>query len=197
MVKRILPFASLLLPLALFVGALYKVRQLFDREEGLLGIGIMLGALATMAAIVGLMLKFWLLPTWGRAISERVYAGSYLPDEDPIVSLAQEIRKCRDWERMAEFEKRIMQDSSRARAWMEYFSLLSDVFQAKEAALQALLKGAEYVRSKEEKAMFLYRSALYCEKKLNDLRQARSLFEQAARRFPRTAYGKQAALRLS
>lgn len=185
------------LPIALFVMVLFKVRDFFDEGAALSGVGVMLGALVVLAVWEGVMFRFWLLPAWGRVISERVYGGSYTPDQDPLVALAARIREGHERELLPQLEQLVREDSRRARAWAELASVYTDEFHDNSAALKALLDGAEHVSGKEDRALFLCRAALMCEQRLHDRSHARELYEKAASKYPRTAYGRRAAEALS
>lgn len=188
---------NLLLPLLLFVVVLLRVREMFDEGEALVGILVTLGAVAVLAAWESALLRLWVLPVCGRAISERVYEGSYSPEDDPLVALAEHIRHEHDRALLSQLEVLVDRESSRPRAWSELASVLADEFHDYEAALQAFLTGATKVPRKEDRALFLCRAAHLCAAHLQDPTRAAELYAEAARRYPATAYGRQAARRSS
>ncbi len=193
--KLIFKLLNLLLPVALFVLVLPEVQRFFDNGESLIGVGIVLGSLAIMAVWEGLLLKLWILPACSRALSERVYSASYSPDEDPLVAMAERIRREHAVELMPEFEQLVRKEARRPRAWAELASLLTDELDKPEEALKAFLNGAEHVSRKEDKALFLCRAAHLCEKRLKNEAEAARLYAEAAAKYPGTAYGRKAAER--
>lgn len=195
--KRLLRAFCLLLPLALFVLVLLRVRTFFDEGSALSGVGLMLGALALLALSEGLMFRYWLLPLWGRAVSNNLYSGTYTPDQDPLVVLVERIRRHHDRELMRELHKLVERDAGRARGWAELSALYELEFHDYHSALQALLSGAEKVSSREDRALFLYRAALMCERRLENPRRVRELCNKAASNYPRTIYGMKAAAKLA
>lgn len=195
--QRIVRIAAMLLPLAVFCGVILYVRRLFGQGEALAGIVIALGSVAALALCEGLMLRFWLLPALGRAIGERLFIGGYTPGQDALLALAARIRKERDLSLLPELEKIVLQDATRSRAWIEWAAVLDEVARDPREARRALLQGAERVRGKEDKAMLLYRAARLSAARLGDAQLAHELYGQAANRFPRTAYGRQAAARMA
>ena len=197
MLGRIFCIANLLLPVGLFVGVLLKVRSLFDAGEAMLGIGVMLGALAVLAVWEGLLIRYLVLPSWGRKLGERLYAGSYTPDEDPIVALAARIRQEHATSLLPELEALVLRDARRVRGWTELAALFADEAGDLRAALQALLTGAGKAADKQDRAMLLYRAAHFCQSRLADRQQARELLQQAATRYPSTVYGQKAARELA
>lgn len=193
--SRFFQVLAALLPLALFVGGNLVVKDLFERGEGKDGIILMLLSLVALAVCEGLLFKLWLLPAWSRSLSERVYSGSYTPDQDALVVLIDRIRQEKDRLLLEDLARLVRQDATRARGWMEWAALLEDEFHDREEALKVLLDGAGHMRRKEDKAMFLYRAAHLCETRMGKVERARELYAEAAKTFPRTAFGQQAAAR--
>lgn len=126
---RFFQVLAALLPLALFVGGILVVRDLFEQGEGKDGIILMLLSLVALAVCEGLVFKLWLLPAWSRTLSERVYSGSYTPDQDALVVLVARIRQEQDRLLLEDLACLVRQDATRARGWMEWAALLEDVFQ--------------------------------------------------------------------
>ena len=190
--KRLLKVGNLLLPLVLFALVMLKIRSFFSEGEALTGLFVMLGALVVLVVWLGLLLRFCFLPVWGHMISERVYMASYSPDEDPLVALAGRIRREHDRELLPQFELLVRQESARPRAWTELANLLADEFRDPAAAVAALLRGAEQVPGKEDRALLLYRAARLCESRLQDSARAAEIYAEVAARYPATAYGRRA-----
>ncbi len=191
--KKLFRVLLFLLPLALFVLVILRVRVYFDNEDARTGIFIMLGALVVLAVWMGIMIRCWLLPAWGHFVGERVYMSSYSPDDDPLVAMAERIRREHARELLAEFEQMVHNDARRPRAWAELANLLADEFHDPAAAVQALLRGAQAVPRKEDKALFLCRAAHMRETRMHDSVGAAELYAEAAKKYPNTAYGRKAA----
>ncbi len=193
---RLFKFIVVLLPLAGFVWAVLRVRTLMDEGQGLLALACLLGALAALALVEGVIFKWWILPSVAGELGERVYAGgSYTPAEDALVVLVARIRQEKKRELLPELEKLVLADSRRTRGWQEYAHVLQDVFGDAPAALGVLRRGAACVRGKEDRAMLLCRAAYLAGDALRDAAQARELYSEAAQRYPRTVYGGFAAQR--
>lgn len=195
--KLLLKIGNLLLPLGLFALVMLWVRDYFSTGDARTGLFIMLGALAVLAVWLGLLLRYCYLPLWGHMLSERVYMAAYSPEDDPLVALAGRIRREHDKSLLPQFEQLVRLESARPRAWSELASLLADEFQDPAAALSVWLRGAEQVPRNEEKAMCLCRAAHLCETRLKDSARATRIYAEAANRYPATAYGRQAAQRLT
>lgn len=191
--KKLFRVLLFLLPPALFVLVVLRVRVYFDNEEALTGLFILFGALVVLAVWMGIMFRFWVLPVWGRFVGERVYMSSYSPDDDPLVAMAERIRQEHAHELFAEFEQLVKRDSRRPRAWAELATLLADEFNDPAASVHALLKGEKAVPRKEDKALFLCRAARMRESRMHDSVGAAELYAEAAKKYPNTAYGRKAA----
>ncbi len=180
-----------LLPLAAFVGVVLQVRALMDEGQGLFSLLCLLGALAVLALVEGVIFKCWILPPVAGELSERVYAGGgYTPAEDALLCCVGRIREERQRELLPELERLVLADARRARAWQEYAHVLCEVFADAPAALGVLRRGVERVRDREDRAMLLCRAAYLAQDSLHDAALAQELYREAAQRFPRTSYGK-------
>ncbi len=192
---RFAKLIAVLLPLAGFVFAVLQVRALMDEGQGLQAIGLLLASLVGLALVEGLLFKWWILPPIAGELGERVYAGgSYTPSGDRLLVLVERIRQEKDRDLLPELEKLVLADARRARAWQEYAHVQSEVFADAPAALAVLRRGAERVRGKEDRAMLLCRAAYIAR---HDSFLARELYEEAARKYPNTVYGKLARGKLS
>ncbi|MBQ9834930.1 MAG: hypothetical protein IJ985_04990 [Akkermansia sp.] len=191
--RRFFAILAVLLPVAGFVACLPEVRHFIDEGMVVYGMLLMFGALVIMTLLETLLFKWWVLPAWGRSISERLYAGTYAPEDDALVALADKIRQEKDEQLMPQLVRMVQRDSRRPRAWQELANLQLYEFSQPQEAVASLLQGADKVKAKEDRAFLLYRAAKTCEQHLNDAARAKDLYEQTARRFPRTTYGKLAA----
>lgn len=196
MLRRLFQLALILLPLGLFVAVLFVVQEQLDHDQVLLGLALLLAALALLALLEGLLFRYWILPDWGRALSERLYAGSYTPDQDPLASLVAQLAEEHDAQLLAKLEQLVRRDPRRVRGWLEWARLLAEEYGNPAGAVDVLLEGERRVRAKEDRAMLLCRAAHLCETRLKDTKKAEELHTAAARRYPRTTYGKLAQSRL-
>lgn len=195
MLRFLLKTAVILLPLIPFALGTQLIVDWMSRGETLNGILLLLGSLAALALTEGIIFRFWILPSWGQSLSERLYGGSYFPEEDELARLAAHIRRTEDISLLPNLQKLVLNQRKRARGWLELSRLQQDVAHDYEAALQSLLKGANSVSDTEERAMFLYRAGALAANKLQSPSRAHEYFSLAAEQFPRTTYGKHAAAR--
>ncbi|MCQ2372059.1 MAG: hypothetical protein MJ058_08435 [Akkermansia sp.] len=185
-----------LLPLVAFALGLLWVDHLFTAGEGLRGICWLIGMLALFALVEGIYLRRVLIPLWGEKVAERIYAGSYVPDEDPLVQLAERVRETRDEAQLAKLEKAVRAQGWRYRGWMELAAIQRDVFSNPAAACSTLQEGAAAVEDPQDAAMLLYRAAHVAEAAAHDAALAESLRRKAAADYPETVYGRKAAAEL-
>lgn len=187
----------LLLPVLAFAAVLLlPVRELMGAEnKGVLGIVVFLADLAALTVAETLLFRYWLLPRLGEAVGERVYGGSYVPEEDALVRLTARLHETRDRELLPELRALVLAQPRRVRGWTELARLYQDLFDDPAAARDTLLEGETHLRNKEERALLLVRAAQVCENGLHNPAAAQELYARAAERFPRTVYGKQAAER--
>ncbi len=195
MLRFLLKTAVILLPLIPFALGTQLIVDWMSRGETLNGILLLLGSLAALALTEGLIFRFWILPSWGQSLSERLYGGSYFPEEDELAQLAARIRRTEDTSLLPVMRGLVLNQRRRARGWLELNRLQQDIAHDNEAALQTLLTGADAVSDPEERAMFLYRAGALAADKLQSPARAAEYFSRAAAQFPKTTYGKHAAAR--
>lgn len=182
-----------LLPVACFAGLLVPVRILMGQEgQGSTAIALFLGGLALLALTEGLLFRFWLLPKIGESIGEKVYGGSYVPEEDALVCLIDKVRETRDRDLLPALRAMVEAQPRRVRGWLELARVQQDIFNDPRSALESLLEGERRIRDKEERAMLLVRAAQLCEGPLKNPAAAQEHYAAAAERYPRTVYGKKA-----
>lgn len=195
--RVLLRVLAVLLPLALFCLWVMSLEGEYAAAEGGRDIIVVvlkaLGALALLVILLAVMLRRWLLPLFGQKVSDALYAGTYLPGEDPLVVLVGRIASSSDASLLPELEALIKSDAGRLRGWQELARLQLEVFRDARASRDALLQGVECVRDSQDKALLLYRAAKLSESQLHDEGAARRFYEQAAARFPKTVYGKLSA----
>lgn len=182
-----------LLPVAGFAVLLLPVRVLMGQEgQGTTAIALFLGGLALLALTEGLLFRFWLLPKLGESIGEKVYGGTYVPEEDALVCLIDTVRETRDAEQLPALRAMVEAQPRRVRGWLELARVQQDIFNDPRSALETLLEGERRVRDKEERAMLRVRAAQLCENALKNPTAAQEHYAAAAERYPRTVYGKKA-----
>ncbi len=195
--RLLLKFVVVLLPLAGFVLLVFRMQEMLEAGERLQTLGWLLGALALLAIVEGLLFRFWLLPGFGEKLGERIYAGGYWPEDDPLLVLVERIRREKDPALLPQLEKAVLADARRMRGWQEMAHVLQDTFGRHEEALQLLRRGAGKVRPAEDRPMLLCRAAHIAATELRDPARAQALYREAAERYPRSTYGKLAASKLT
>lgn len=191
---------AVLLPMALFCLWVISLEGEYAAAENGREIIVVvlkaMGALALLVVLLAVMLRRWLLPLFGQKVSDALYAGTYLPGEDPLVVLVDRIASSSDASLLPELEALVRSDAGRLRGWQELARLQLEVFQDPGASRDALLRGVDNVRDGQDKALLLYRAGKLSVSHLHDEAAARHYYELAASRFPGTVYGKMAAQRL-
>lgn len=172
------------------------VQKYLAQGKGLIGILYMLAGLAVFSAIEIVICKFWLLPLMARSMSERLYAGSYLPEDDPLVVLVERITREHSRELLPELVRMVESDPRRVRSWLELARVLEGEFSDVPEAVRRLLQGAEAVHNKEDAAMLIWRAATMCARHSDRQSEASALFRRVAEQYPNTNYGRLAADRL-
>lgn len=195
-------FAQLLLvllPLSAYVcWLLYYVQRALSRGERWETALMVLGGLLALTVVEGLLFKLYLLPTWARALSERLYAGSYLPQDDPLAALVHQIESKKRPELIPDLIRLVESDPYRVRAWLELARLLEPVDAPQ--AVHHLLRGAEIIASRrlrsrssrEDTALLLWRAATLSQKYADLAHRAPAILEQLTAQYADTAYGKHA-----
>lgn len=171
------------------------VRAALARGERLGTALSLLAGLLVLALVEGLLFKLYLLPSWARSLSERLYAGSYLPEDDPLARLARRISAENRPDLLPELVRLVEADPQRVRAWLELARLLDEAHDTPQAA-EKLLQGSRAVRRREDAALLIWRAAVLLGKNTQLAPKARPLLEQLASSYPDTAYGQLAAERL-
>ena len=195
MLRFLIRTAAVLLPLFPFAYAAQVVLEWLSKGETLPGIILLLGSLAGLALVEGLIFRCWLLPIWAQSLGEKLYGGTYSPEEDELAQLTAQLRRSEDPALLPLMQQTVRKHRKRARGWLELARIYQDVMHDHKSALQTMLQGAEAVSDPEERAMFLYRAGALAADKLQSSSTASELFARAASSFPNTTYGKHAAAR--
>ncbi len=193
MVRRFIQLLVVLLPLGIFAAALQPVQQRLYGGHASQGILLLLVALLVLAVVEGLLFRYWILPGWCEKMAERLYAGSYLPQNDALARLVEHIDQSRDTAAMEKLQHMVRQQPQRLRGWLELARLQQELLADAAAARNTLEEAAEIIRAPEDAALLLYRASLLCTRGLNDPQAASRLLHQAAEKFPETVYGRRAA----
>lgn len=196
MLRRFFQLLAVLLPLGLFALALQPVQQRLYGGHATQGIILLLVALAVLAVLEGLLFRYWILPGWSEKVAERLYAGSYLPEEDALAQLADRIEREKDAALIPQLVCIVHAQAWRLRGWLELARLQQDILHDAPAALSTLEEAMHSVREPEDVALLMCRAAQLCEKSLQDDTAARSWWKRAAEKYPDTVYGRRAAARV-
>ncbi len=113
----------------------------------------------------------------------------YNSDQDELEQIVKRISASRDAQMMEELEVYCQSNPRRLRAWQEYARLLLELFEDAPAACELLERAVSRVRSKQDKALLLYRAGMICREHRNDEQEAQRFFSEAAKKYPRTTYG--------
>ncbi len=196
MLYRVFQMLVALVPLAGFALALQPVQERMFGGQATQGILLLLVALAVLAVVEGLLFRYWILPRWGDRVAERLYAGSYLPENDALAQLAERIMNENAPGLIPALEEMVRLQPGRLRGWLELAHLQQELLQDKASALRSLELGAASMRDPEDAALLLYRAGSLCRKDMHDSAAATHFFEQAASRYADTVYGRQSATSL-
>lgn len=189
--RHVLRLLLALIPFYVFVWwMLGPVSKRLYGAEPLNGILMLVAGVVVLGVLEGYIFKTWLLPIWARAMSERLYAGSYLPDDDPLVVLSTRIITEHRHDLVPELERLVMADRRRVRAWLELARVLEDELKDNSHAARQLLCGAEAVRSKEDAAFLMWRAAMIYKKNESSRAGAREVCSSIVQRYPRTQYAR-------
>lgn len=195
MLRRFFQLLAVLAPLGAFALALQPVQQRLYGGHATQGIVLLLVALVILAVLEGLLFRYWILPGWSEKIAERLYAGSYLPEDDALARLADRIETEKNAALIPALEKLVHEQSWRLRGWLELARLQQDVLHNATAALQTLEDATRHIREPEDAALLMFRAAQLCEKSLHDEASAQNWLKRLAEQHPHTVYGRRAAAR--
>ena len=196
MLQRFLKLLAVLVPLALFALALQPVQQLMYGGRATQGILLLLVSLVVLAVLEGLLFRYWILPGWSEKMAERLYAGSYLPQEDALAQLIDRIDSGKDASLLPQLEQLVRSQKWRVRGWLELARLQWELAHDVSAALRIFEEAVSAVSEQEDLALLMYRAARLCEKSQPDSAASRRWLQRAADMYPGTVYGRRAAARL-
>lgn len=196
MIRRAAQLLVAFIPLMLFAGVVKGLAWFGLVQSQLWWVVTLLGGLLVVSIAEVLLFKMWLLPSWAQAISERIYAGNYVPEDDPLVALSQKIISEHRSELLPELEKIVRSDAQRTRGWLELARVcLAEQHDSLRAA-EHLLKGAESVRDKEDAAMLMWRAFTLLNREEKCQQRATEICRSITEKYPSTNYGRLASEKL-
>ena len=129
-------------------------------------------------------------------MAERLYAGSYTPENDALARLVERLVNEKDAALLPELRALVLRQPRRLRGWLELARLQQELQHDAAASVATLEEAATAVREPEDAAMLLYRAGTLCESALQNPARAREIWQRAADVYPATVYGAKAAVRL-
>lgn len=192
MLRLLFQLVVAMVPLGAFVAVLPLVQQRLYGGQTTLGILMLLGALALLAVLEGLLFRYWILPDWSSHMAERLYAGSYSRDDDALACLVERIEREKNKELMPALARIVRAQSWRTRGWLELARLQLELLHDSQAALHSLELGSSAVKNREDAALLMYRAARLCEQSLHDDAAARTWLQKVVSAYPDTVYGQRA-----
>ena len=141
---------------------------------------------------VWLVVKY-LLPVMGDLGTKTLYSSNITTDEEVLVDAARRMLNSGDPQGALELLERYRKENSGlVRSWLMESSLLNDMRRYADS-VEVLQEGLESRRwRKEDRALFLYKIGVIYDSQLNNPDKARKYWEEAADRYPNTAYGRSA-----
>ena len=141
---------------------------------------------------VWLVVKY-LLPVMGDLVTKTLYSSNITTDEEVLVDAARRMLNSGDPQGALELLERYRKENSGlVRSWLMESSLLTDMRRYADS-VEVLQEGLESRRwRKEDRALFLYKIGVIYDSQLNNPDKARKYWEEAADRYPNTAYGRSA-----
>ncbi|MBS5508451.1 MAG: tetratricopeptide repeat protein [Akkermansia sp.] len=141
---------------------------------------------------VWLVVKY-LLPVMGDLVTKTLYSSNITTDEEVLVDAARRMLNSGDPQGALELLERYRKENpALVRSWLMESSLLNDMRRYADS-VEVLQEGLESRRwRKEDRALFLYKIGVIYDSQLNNPDKARKYWEEAADRYPNTAYGRSA-----
>lgn len=141
---------------------------------------------------VWLVVKY-LLPVMGDLVTKTLYSSNITTDEEVLVEAARRMLNSGDAHGALELLERYRKENpGLVRSWLMESSLLNDMRRYADS-IEVLQEGLESRRwRKEDRALFLYKIGVIYDSQLHNPDKARKYWEEAADRYPNTAYGRSA-----
>lgn len=141
---------------------------------------------------VWLVVKY-VLPVMGDLVTKTLYSSNITTDEEVLVEASRRMLNSGDAQGALELLERYRKENpGLVRSWLMESGLLNDMRRYADS-VQVLQEGLEFRRwRKEDRALFLYKIGVIYDSMLNNPDKARKYWEEAADRYPNTAYGRSA-----
>lgn len=141
---------------------------------------------------VWLVVKY-VLPVMGDLVTKTLYSSNITTDEEVLVEASRRMLNSGDAQGALELLERYRKENpGLVRSWLMESGLLNDMRRYADS-VQVLQEGLESRRwRKEDRALFLYKIGVIYDSMLNNPDKARKYWEEAADRYPNTAYGRSA-----
>lgn len=141
---------------------------------------------------VWLVVKY-VLPVMGDLVTKTLYSSNITTDEEVLVEASRRMLNSGDAQGALELLERYRKENpGLVRSWLMESGLLNDMRRYADS-VQVLQEGLESRRwRKEDRALFLYKIGVIYDSMLNNPDKARKCWEEAADRYPNTAYGRSA-----
>lgn len=152
----------------------------------------LVGLIPVIAFEVWLVVKY-LLPAMSDLFTKTLYSSNITTDEEVLVDAARRMLNSGDARGALELLERYRKENpGLVRSWLMESGLLNDMRRYADS-VEVLREGLES-RSwrKEDRALFLYKIGGIYGSMLNNQEKARKYWEEAADRYPNTAYGRAA-----
>lgn len=177
-----------LVPLGLFA-SLVKIIPLSPLQA-------LIGLIPVIVFEVWLVVKY-LLPSMSDLFAKTLYSSNITTDEEVLVDAARRMLNSGDARGALELLERYRNENpGLVRSWLMESGLLNDMRRYADS-IEVLRKGLESRRwRKEDRALFLYKIGMIYGSMLNNPDKARKYWEEAADRYPNTAYGRAARNKL-
>lgn len=141
---------------------------------------------------VWLVVKY-VLPVMGDLVTKTLYSSNITTDEEVLVEASRRMLNSGDPQGALELLERYRKENpGLVRSWLMESGLLNDMRRYADS-VKILQEGLESRRwRKEDRALFLYKIGVIYDSMLNNPDKARKYWEEAADRYPNTAYGRSA-----
>lgn len=141
---------------------------------------------------VWLVVKY-VLPVMGDLVTKTLYSSNITTDEEVLVEASRRMLNSGDAQGALELLERYRKENpGLVRSWLMESGLLNDMRRYADS-VKILQEGLESRRwRKEHRALFLYKIGVIYDSMLNNPDKARKYWEEAADRYPNTAYGRSA-----
>lgn len=151
------------------------------------------GGLIPIVALEIWMVVKYVLPSMSDLMTKTLYASAITTDGDVLVDASKRLMLSGDANGALELLERYRKENSgMVRPWLMESGLLNDMRRYADS-VELLAEGLQSRRwRKEDKALFLYKMAAIYDSMLKNPDKARQYWQEAADKYPTTAYGRAA-----